>query len=516
MTTLDGACATFTADDLLICDADDRPIGVGGVMGGLDTEITDATTTVALEIAWFEPIGVMQTAARLGLRSEASARFERGCRPVRDRPCDRPVRRTAARDLSRSRRARRAPSTSAASPCRRPSGRTDVRIAQVNRILGTALDGRRPRRAARPDRLHRVRRRRHAHASRCRRGDPTARPRSTSSRRSPATTATTASARRCRSRSCTARLSAPAAPPAAARGAARARHLRGDAEPVPRAGHSREGRPRQHGADDHQPARRRGERAAHVAAARAAVGDRVQRVAPSVRGSRCSRSVTSTRPARASCPTSTRRCASCSPVGRRPMRWRCGGRSSRRSASAPVSIRVACPPGLHPTRSATLSLGKDADRGGRRDRSDVLDAFDVVERVAVLELDLDQVLGQAAQAGAVEADQPVCRRATSTWRSSLPDDVPAEKLEQGDPPGRRRAARRPRPVRRVPGRRSRRRTPQPRLPAAAAGGRPQPHRRRHRRRARAVRRRGGEARRRTARLTCPIQASVTWRRCCGR
>ena len=50
-------------------------------MGGLDTEITDATTTVVLEIAWFQPLTVMQTAARLGLRSEASARYERGCDP---------------------------------------------------------------------------------------------------------------------------------------------------------------------------------------------------------------------------------------------------------------------------------------------------------------------------------------------------------------------------------------------------------------------------------------------------
>ena len=81
MTTLDGNAQTFTTDDLLICDADDRPIGVAGVMGGLDTEITDDTTTVALEIAWFQPLGVLHTAARLGLRSEASARFERGVDP---------------------------------------------------------------------------------------------------------------------------------------------------------------------------------------------------------------------------------------------------------------------------------------------------------------------------------------------------------------------------------------------------------------------------------------------------
>jgi phenylalanyl-tRNA synthetase beta chain len=81
MTTLDGEERTFTADDLLICDAADRPIGIAGVMGGLDTEITDATTTVALEMAWFAPLGIMQTAQRLGLRSEASARNERGVDP---------------------------------------------------------------------------------------------------------------------------------------------------------------------------------------------------------------------------------------------------------------------------------------------------------------------------------------------------------------------------------------------------------------------------------------------------
>ncbi len=81
MVTLDGDTRTFTADDLLICDGADRPIGIGGVMGGLDTEITDATTTVVLEVAWFQPLSVLQTSSRLGLRSEASARYERGCDP---------------------------------------------------------------------------------------------------------------------------------------------------------------------------------------------------------------------------------------------------------------------------------------------------------------------------------------------------------------------------------------------------------------------------------------------------
>jgi phenylalanyl-tRNA synthetase beta chain len=81
MVTLDGETRHLSAADLLICDAAGRPIGLAGIMGGLDTEISDATTTVALEIAWFEPLGVAQTAVRLGLRSEASARFERGVDP---------------------------------------------------------------------------------------------------------------------------------------------------------------------------------------------------------------------------------------------------------------------------------------------------------------------------------------------------------------------------------------------------------------------------------------------------
>lgn len=79
--TLDGTARTLTSADVLICDANDVPIGIGGIMGGQDSEISDATTVVALEIAWFEPIGIGQSAARLGLRSEASARFERGVDP---------------------------------------------------------------------------------------------------------------------------------------------------------------------------------------------------------------------------------------------------------------------------------------------------------------------------------------------------------------------------------------------------------------------------------------------------
>ena len=81
MVTLDDVERTLTDQDLLICDADDRAIGIAGVMGGADTEISPGTTAVALEMAWFDPIAVASTASRLGLRSEASARFERGRDP---------------------------------------------------------------------------------------------------------------------------------------------------------------------------------------------------------------------------------------------------------------------------------------------------------------------------------------------------------------------------------------------------------------------------------------------------
>jgi phenylalanyl-tRNA synthetase beta chain len=79
--TLDDVERTLTTEDLLICDATDRPIGLAAIMGGQNTEISDRTSTIALETAWFEPMGILRSVARMGLRSEASARFERGADP---------------------------------------------------------------------------------------------------------------------------------------------------------------------------------------------------------------------------------------------------------------------------------------------------------------------------------------------------------------------------------------------------------------------------------------------------
>ncbi|MEW6321683.1 MAG: phenylalanine--tRNA ligase subunit beta [Acidobacteriota bacterium] len=77
LTTLDGKARTLTPDMLVIADAE-RPSAVGGVMGGADSEVTASTTRIVLEAAWFKPQSIRATARQLGLRTEASYRFERG------------------------------------------------------------------------------------------------------------------------------------------------------------------------------------------------------------------------------------------------------------------------------------------------------------------------------------------------------------------------------------------------------------------------------------------------------
>lgn len=80
LTTLDGSERTLLASDLVVADAE-RASGLAGTMGGLDSEVTPATTRVLLEAAAWDPPTIMFMSRRLGLRSEASARFERGVDP---------------------------------------------------------------------------------------------------------------------------------------------------------------------------------------------------------------------------------------------------------------------------------------------------------------------------------------------------------------------------------------------------------------------------------------------------
>jgi phenylalanyl-tRNA synthetase beta chain len=79
--TLDGVERTLTAADGVIVDSNDEAIGIAGVMGGASTEISESTSSVLLEMAWWDPMSIARTSSRLGLRSEASMRFERGTDP---------------------------------------------------------------------------------------------------------------------------------------------------------------------------------------------------------------------------------------------------------------------------------------------------------------------------------------------------------------------------------------------------------------------------------------------------
>ncbi len=78
--TLDDKERVLTADDLLICDAE-GPVAIAGVMGGLNSEVTEATKNVLIESAYFRPGAIRRTAKRLGLPTEASYRFEREVDP---------------------------------------------------------------------------------------------------------------------------------------------------------------------------------------------------------------------------------------------------------------------------------------------------------------------------------------------------------------------------------------------------------------------------------------------------
>lgn len=81
ITTLDGAERALTAEELLICDTAGAPQAIAGIMGGGPAEVTEATRRVLLESANFQAVGISKSSKRLGLRSESSARFERGTDP---------------------------------------------------------------------------------------------------------------------------------------------------------------------------------------------------------------------------------------------------------------------------------------------------------------------------------------------------------------------------------------------------------------------------------------------------
>ena len=135
METLDGVERELTPDDLLICDAERVAQGIAGIMGGAAAEVSAATTEVLLESAYFEPSGIAKTSKRLGLRSEASARFERGVDPN-------DVAAGAARAMelfAMVAAAQPAPGAIDVYPKPIEPARVTVRTDRVNRLLATEL-----------------------------------------------------------------------------------------------------------------------------------------------------------------------------------------------------------------------------------------------------------------------------------------------------------------------------------------------------------------------------------------
>jgi phenylalanyl-tRNA synthetase beta chain len=78
--TLDGEERTLTEEDLVIADGE-RAVGLAGIMGGEETEVSEKTTNVLLEAANFEPIGILRSSERHALRTEGSNRWEKGVDP---------------------------------------------------------------------------------------------------------------------------------------------------------------------------------------------------------------------------------------------------------------------------------------------------------------------------------------------------------------------------------------------------------------------------------------------------
>jgi len=135
VTTLDGERRVLAVGDGVIADAADRPVGIAGVMGGASTEIGASTRTVVVEFAWWDPMTIARSSRRLGLRSEASARFERGCDPE--------IIPLAARrfaELAVAVGATAAPGLVDVAGGAPVPAVVHVRTARVNRLLGTDLD----------------------------------------------------------------------------------------------------------------------------------------------------------------------------------------------------------------------------------------------------------------------------------------------------------------------------------------------------------------------------------------
>jgi phenylalanyl-tRNA synthetase beta chain len=132
--TLDGQMRTLTPEMLVIADAE-RAVAVAGVMGGAESEVSADTQTIVLESAYFTPASVRRTSKMLGLKTEASIRFERGTDPrlpvtAMERAC-------ALLDLTRAGAARG--TLVDRYPLRREPAALRLRRGRIARLLGATV-----------------------------------------------------------------------------------------------------------------------------------------------------------------------------------------------------------------------------------------------------------------------------------------------------------------------------------------------------------------------------------------
>ncbi len=137
MRLLDGREIGLDADMLLIADHN-RPLALGGIMGGEDSGVTDSTTDILLESAWFNPASIIGRGRRLGLATESAHRFERGVDPALQR---RAAERATALILEIA-GGRPGPLNEALNTDLLPRNRAvRLRLARLNRVLGSQLSG---------------------------------------------------------------------------------------------------------------------------------------------------------------------------------------------------------------------------------------------------------------------------------------------------------------------------------------------------------------------------------------
>lgn len=137
MRTLDGIERALTPEMCLVCDAA-RAVGIAGVMGGAESEIGPASRNVLLECAWFDPVSIRRTSKSLGLRTQASMRFERAADPelaeLASRRCAELIQQLAGGEL--------AAGVVDVYPSRRPAAAIELTRRELLRVMGADVPDR--------------------------------------------------------------------------------------------------------------------------------------------------------------------------------------------------------------------------------------------------------------------------------------------------------------------------------------------------------------------------------------